>query len=453
VSVSSSLRDPKSFTQWMKLDYFRHPRRLLRVLRGTTWAALLVGVVALALALWPASHPLHQAGPLSSAHAVLGNDCRLCHEEFLRPAERLLKGDTTLRTVSDAACKKCHDGPIHKEEQSHLPPCASCHREHRGRARLTQTADLHCTSCHADLRASMKDPGKCRFENVSDFATDHPEFALWRKGPTDPGTIAFNHFAHLRPEGTLGPGRQKVNLTCSTCHKPDAERRYFQPIRYVDHCAACHPLAVQVVDAPADPATTSAAAGFARDPAPHDRPVVVRAILRERYSHFARDFPAVLEATPAPAEGVPARPGAKPRTGKDAWVDFQTAQAERMLFDLGGGCRFCHQAQGPRATGELPVYAPSRLLNRWFTGSQFRHESHHVLRCTECHGDVSESRSSADVLMPKIGTCRQCHTPAVGARSDCVECHRYHDRTKGRGQEGVRTIDECTGRAGPLREP
>jgi hypothetical protein len=452
--VSSSLRDPKSFTQWMKLDYFRHPRRLVRVLRGSTWVALLVGVMALGLALWPVSHPLHQAGPLSTAHAVLGNDCRLCHEEFLRPAQRFFKWDSTLRTVSDSACKNCHDGPLHMEEQSSLPPCASCHREHRGRTRLTQTSDQHCASCHANLPANMKNPGNCRFENVTAFATDHPEFALWRKGPpTDPGTIAFNHFVHLRPEGTLGPGRQKVNLTCSSCHKPDAERRYFQPIHYTDHCASCHPLTVQVVGETGNAATATAAARFGKEPAPHDRPVLVRAVLRERYTHFARDFPAVLSAAGRPEQGVPGRPALLTSTGKDAWVDLQMAQAERMLFDLGGGCRFCHQAQGPRATGELPVYAPSRLLNRWFTGSHFRHESHHVLRCTECHGDVSESRSSADVLMPKIGTCRLCHTPAVGARSDCVECHKYHDRSRGRGQEGVRTIEECTGRAGPLREP
>jgi hypothetical protein len=32
--------------------------------------------------------------------------------------------------------------------------------------------------------------------------------------------------------------------------------------------------------------------------------------------------------------------------------------------------------------------------------------------------------------MPKLDVCAQCHSPAGGARFDCAECHRYHDRSQ-----------------------
>src|SRR5262245_64651057 len=111
--MSSPLRDPKSISEWVELDYFRRPRRLRRARRALVWFTLLLGAGGLALALWPASHPVHPAGPVAPAHAMFGNDCRQCHTEFFRPAERLFRADEALRSVSDAACKRCHDGPPH----------------------------------------------------------------------------------------------------------------------------------------------------------------------------------------------------------------------------------------------------------------------------------------------------------------------------------------------------
>jgi hypothetical protein len=181
----------------------------------------------------------------------------------------------------------------------------------------------------------------------------------------------------------------------------------------------------------------------------------VRAVLRARYTRLARDVPGVLRAAPPTAKRqVPGWPDRRPPAAHpEAWVDFQMDRAERQLFDLSGGCRFCHRAKGARAAGKLPAYARSGIPDRWFARSRFRHESHHVLRCDACHPGVAGSRSAGDVLLPRIDTCRKCHNPRIGARSDCVACHLYHDRTKGRGQEGVRTIGECTGTAAPSREP
>jgi hypothetical protein len=446
--VTSPLRDPKSLPQWAELDYYRRPRRLRRLRRAATWLAAAAGIAVLAVALWPASRWAHPAGPLSQAHAMLANDCRQCHQEFLRPAQRFLEADTALRSVSDSACRRCHDGPVHQEQQANTPACAGCHREHRGRIQLTQMADVHCTSCHADLPASMKEPAACRFGNVTRFDVDHPEFKLWRGGPpTDPGTVAFNHRVH---HGLTGmPGRGTDNLSCSSCHVLDAEGHYFQPIRYNAHCARCHPLSVQVTAETRDPEVARAALQFGAEPAPHDRPVVVRAVLGDRYARFARDFPAVCRAAAPVERPIPGRPDRRPAAGDaSAWVAVQRNQAEHQLFDLAGGCRFCHRLEGGHRAGELPVYALSNLADRWLPASRFRHESHQVLSCGECHSDAADSASAADVLLPRVATCQQCHNPRVGARSDCVECHRYHDRAKGRGPEGLQTIGEYLGGAG-----
>jgi hypothetical protein len=55
---------------------------------------------------------------------------------------------------------------------------------------------------------------------------------------------------------------------------------------------------------------------------------------------------------------------------------------------------------------------------------------------------VLESTSTGDVLIPSIHRCQECHTREPGgseehrgarfggARTDCVECHLYHDHSR-----------------------
>ena len=53
------------------------------------------------------------------------------------------------------------------------------------------------------------------------------------------------------------------------------------------------------------------------------------------------------------------------------------------------------------------------------------------------HGNAGAFGSETkDVLMPAVTTCRDCHQPKGGARSGCVECHRYHDKSKERDADG-----------------
>jgi len=50
--------------------------------------------------------------------------------------------------------------------------------------------------------------------------------------------------------------------------------------------------------------------------------------------------------------------------------------------------------------------------------------------------------------MPAIGTCRDCHKPTGGARSGCVECHRYHDKTQERDPDGPFKVHQLLTGAG-----
>src|SRR6185437_2863515 len=73
-----------------------------------------------------------------------------------------------------------------------------------------------------------------------------------------------------------------ARLECTSCHQSDDTGRYFKPINYTKHCASCHPLSVRVDGVPAKEAEA-----FARTPAPHLSPALVRGELRSRLFDLA----------------------------------------------------------------------------------------------------------------------------------------------------------------------
>ena len=92
-----------------------HPMRRWR--RGLTWFA---GAAALAWVVFASVrvqggklHSLdrvYSPGPVSAAHAMIQNDCRACH------AGTSSTGGF-VRSITDEACLKCHDGAIHAAGQ------------------------------------------------------------------------------------------------------------------------------------------------------------------------------------------------------------------------------------------------------------------------------------------------------------------------------------------------
>jgi len=449
----------KELPPWEELDYHKRPRRLRSLRLWFTLTAFLAGTAYAGWSLWPSHHQAHQAAPLAPAHASFNDNCGVCHTTAFRPLQRLVHGDS-VRSVLNPACENCHRVPIHQEEQVREPDCAVCHREHLGKPILARVAPEHCTDCHKDLQRKDGNPVRCA-QTINTFHGDHPEFRAVRPGMEDPGNLLFNHQFHLdldldalRQAGRPGLDSFKSKLECLNCHQPDGERRYMMPIRYDKHCAQCHPLSVQLAGQFEDPMAKQAAADFRRTPAPHKTPFEVQAVLRERLLQFAREYPVVLgPGKPAdPSLALPDRAN-RPSSEKEwLWVKSQLHESEQLLFvqeqlsrskkplfDAGAGCAHCHVEKSRSATG-MPAYHPTNIPQRWFPQSVFRHDSHQMLQCAACHGPALTTTKARDILVPGRQVCLECHHPDKGARTDCVECHAYHDRNRQRDLNGPFTI-------------
>src|SRR5205085_8800891 len=96
-----------------------------------------------------------------------------------------------------------------------------------------------------------------------------------------------------------------------------------------------------------------------------------------------------------------------------------------------GKCLLCHSyepAAQIEGVGEhLPVMANSSIPTRWFVNSNFDHRSHVLSKCIDCHAAAPRSVATADVLLPKAATCKQCHNPEGVAGVSCLECHLFHE--------------------------
>jgi hypothetical protein len=442
------VRTTKNLAKRMDLQYFKqaHPLRSWRL-----WLSILIPAVAVVwfAAQRASSQKIYSSGPLSAAHSVLGKQCNVCHVTTL--------GGFRAK-VSDDACSKCHDAPAHHADKAIFTvSCGSCHVEHRGSPRLASTEDASCTQCHANLLTRGGNPQYVRV--VKGFDKQHPEFAALRPDARDPGQVKLNHYVHLRPHlaGPTGP----VQMDCQDCHrltamdgtwpygmpqpvpqprpsvggmnaelKHERSQDYMVPILYVNQCAGCH-----VKDLQFDKRFDQAA--------PHDKPEVVQAFLVQKYNDYFASHPGALSEAVAPERILPGTmklPLPVPHTRQE-WIDQQVMLGDRLLFDK--GCKLCHvMIEG----SPLPTVAKSSILARWFLHAEFSHDSHRLLTCTACHDRTPESRQTADILLPRIVSCRSCHEDR-GPRHDaasgrCSECHSYHDWAKERPTKGTFTIPQ-----------
>jgi hypothetical protein len=496
--MPSEFREPKTLPQWIQLDYFRRRRALGWWRSRLTWLVFL-GALAIMLVLLtlPWTTTLYQAGPVSEPHSMFNDDCAQCHQESFQTARRLWPFNHDVVAVSNEACSRCHEGALHYPGQTaEAHRCADCHQEHRGRTALARVPDRACLDCHKDLQkyhaglpeetlALFKERYHGReFLDVTGFPVGHPEFGLWegrdprRAKPRIPGTpevedqahLRFTHAKHLQEAGllldTLTPpdplppgwqlfedkeGKKRARLDCAACHQADEAGRYMKPINYESHCAVCHPLSVGVTGEVPE-AVKKAAEAFKAEPAPHRKPEIVRAVLRQRLVDFIEKNKLV------PGKGGERLQGrldpGTPAVREDVWVlatDTLT-QAEKLLFInreqepnerlTFGFCSYCHIEKNPgkREQG-LPVYLETEVPDRWYPHSFFSHASHRMLACTECH-PVRTSDRTSDVNLPRVASCAQCHNPTAGVRHDCTECHTYHDKRHGYGPPRGLKIDD-----------
>lgn len=384
-------------------------------------ASLSLGAVGLALLAVLAvkatgNTTVFRPGPLSEAHTVQARACNACHLSW--------------RGAVDEKCAECHkDHSVHRVTQVSALPCTSCHTEHRRQQRLQLVQDSACISCHRDLE--IKEGAQGTFApRVTDFGGDHPELALTvstaegvsRRVPlsdpaarrSDPASLKLNHRKHLQPD-LAGP-EGKENLTCERCHEPGGEDGLLRAVVFEDHCERCHQLGFDLARPEeralhGDPELVlfDLQAAFSRDPLP----------LEERHRLIIENPTRARNLDPSPA------------------ILEQVTRAERFLYET--RCSVCHAVD--LSTSPPTVAAPG-VTRDWLPHARFPHSRHGEsldLTCTDCHEGAEASTATADVLLPTIEVCRDCHGrdgtfgAAVDGRrvpSGCADCHGYHQGPK-----------------------
>ncbi len=377
-------------------------------------------------------------GQIASAHQTFAQNCRACHDQ---PFAR----------VADSSCTSCHkttgahvaDKAIdHSTFQGQR--CASCHKDHQGLASMRTVDSVGCAQCHGNIRNYSP---QTTLGNVSDFGRDHPEFRLsvrqtdnsklvQRVAQTpalrnDTG-LKFPHDIHLAkvgiksPTGPVATGGRVV-LECAGCHRQDAAGTRFEPVRMARDCQSCHRLSV-------DPQAPEREV-------PHAKPAEVAVAVREIYASLAVDrFPVSLVTVNSMLQRPQAQPAPAFATSAGRWVQDQAGRVMGTMMDSPKGvCKTCH-AVGKHvdAAGKSPVWqiAPIVATSHWLPKSTFTHAQHREATCTSCHA-AEMSKTSADILIPDLASCRTCHVGAQPEKADkqkvvsrCDSCHGFHAKVE-----------------------
>ncbi len=426
--------------------------------RAMSWlAALACLVLLLALPLWQVYQPrpalaepmetkldvMWNPGEISSAHKNIANQCQSCHT---KPFQR----------VKDAACAACHkDSGPHIGSYIALQAqvfggqrCASCHREHQGEDGMKRVDARGCEDCHGNIKTHA--PATI-LPNVGDFGKDHPEFRLTMRVGVEPKAILrvdqdanlqersglkFPHALHLAASGIKSPTgplqtKGRVVLECRNCHQLDSAKVRYQPIRMETACAGCHRLGVD-----------------AQSPTrqvPHAEPAVVINALRDIFSSLALEpAPSQVVTINSLLQGPQLQAGTQSRSSVAQWVNDKTLAAAKDMFENPKGtCQTCHtitRTADSKTDVAMPVWKVQAVLSNdhWLPKSKFTHAQHDNAPCSTCHA-AAISKTSADILIPPIATCRKCHTGTSMetmnlVRQDkvvsrCSSCHDFHSAT------------------------
>jgi hypothetical protein len=345
-------------------------------------------------------------GGVSSAHSrhvrngrPVADDCAACHHPW--------------RGVSAAKCSECHkpQSSPHAELAKDGPDCISCHAEHRGATALADIPSTTCVACHTNLEQKMTLPraqlaslkfanGRYSFDDIARISafgvSKHPELSY----PKDANTLRFNHKLHLAPKGVFTAKGKREVLKCTTCHDLTGAADP-KPVTFAQHCHNCHRLGFDI--------------RFPNDEVPHggDNGIV--------YGYVAAAY--------AGDRDILGKPPAEVRriltTRKRVNVDDRAFFLGTKVFDL--RCRYCHEVK-PR--GDRLAVTPPVIPTIWLTHApNYRHDRHRMIDCEKCHEGVRESVATADVLLPKLASCTDCHGENGGrsqTASTCRTCHRYH---------------------------
>lgn len=201
----SNDRTSRSISQRVEIGAHKRGTQFQKLMWWASGVALLFTCVGAYVSQAFIGDRIYQAGPLSTPHKGLENNCAACHNEW-KPLDRLLsfesKQEEHFTAVDDAKCMQCHTAYAHKvawkydDTASHAivrvghdatvtgavqkhatPNCASCHSEHHGDKDLASVANALCVKCHQDEGPSHHfDLGITALD--PDASYPHPDFGV-----------------------------------------------------------------------------------------------------------------------------------------------------------------------------------------------------------------------------------------------------------------------------------
>jgi hypothetical protein len=430
------------------------------------------------------------SGPLSRAHAFLGQNCQACHvrafvavrDDACLACHRIGRDGADRRNV--AAFNRQWGGPVdavlvrdhaaHDRLLAATPTpgdvgakvqalfrrtfghpndrCASCHLEHiKGsdassgaapaatRAIPALVVPHTCVDCHATLTSRLADtplrdtPDWGRHPDFRPLVTASPgPFPRFERialdgRPMENDGLRFSHRIHLSPGG--GVARLADEL--------GAKAGYGAPL----DCAACHrPDATGRGFKPIEMVRDCSAChslAFARINGqlltlPHGHPDQVVAAFQRAYGGGG-----------GAEETGPSRP-------RPGWVDelrmaldrlagrsvlsAAAANGVRTAFSPGGACAECHTVKQPPAGSLAYDIAPVYLNQRYMPWGAFDHalpahrrDAKGRLTCVACHA-ARTSDDANQVMLPRLSQCASCHgkTPAQSSTAAGSDCAECH---------------------------
>lgn len=373
------------------------------------------------------------SGPISGSHRFISDQCNLCHQKAFVP-------------VQNDACGACHAPVAHhfdpkSDKFSPVPKlvsvasenCGTCHKEHAEDGDISISRQDFCITCHMGLEAAV---AGLDTRNAGRFDRDHPEFrptvivdsaakTFARVSLDDKAALVersglkFPHNKHLSKEGVRGPAG-KETLECANCHLLTFGAASFQPIGMEGMCERCH----QLVFDPRRPDRTL----------PHGQATNAQLLLREFYSDYALRG-GFEELAPDGSEDARRRPGSQPeitagvRINPRQWADMQAQKVADQSFGK-IMCGKCHEVSTGENKGPLNwAVVPATVTKTWLPRGRFDHSAHvDMMKCDACHA-AEKSAVAADIMLPKIAACKECHGDESAANrvpSNCLTCHDFH---------------------------
>jgi hypothetical protein len=412
--------------------------------------------------------------------------CEQCHSGADHHKDQL-----KTMTPSCGGCHRDHRGADASLVKLADSDCTQCHSNLQGSSGSTKsdfkndiTGFADKSQGHPEFRSLKSDPGRLKFNHALHMRPGQV-IAEGQDKPWTLGRIADKATRERYANASSQRGKKDDNdlvvLDCASCHRldagdfgidaadrpaglasssltPRAAGAYMLPVNYEIHCSACHPLTFDAKVKGKDNQPLSV---------PHHlQPDQVKEFVwgayTESYGKDAAGQPAEAAparrkpAAPLPGKLSPAEEAAREEIGKSA------KDAEDFLFKAEVKRADSYLTVGKSACGECHVYdttggskkiLPLQVNNVWFEHAKFNHVKHRAVDCRQCHANAyayqadgktvnsSASDSHTSVLIADIDSCRQCHSPAGGARSDCTECHRYHHGDKSWQGLGAAALD------------